>query len=56
MREFDHQLLRLKQALGMVEDQAVAAALGISLISWDVEQLERAGPVVRMFRPDEMAG
>ena len=35
---------------------AVAVALGISLISWDVEQLERAGPVVRTFRPDEMAG
>lgn len=30
MREFDHQLLRLKQALGAAEDQAVAAALGLS--------------------------
>lgn len=30
MREFDHQLLRLKQALGVVEDQAVAAVLGMS--------------------------
>ena len=30
MRAFDQQLLRLKQALGLVEDQAVAAALGMS--------------------------
>lgn len=30
MREFDHQLLRLKQALRVTEDQAVAAALGMS--------------------------
>lgn len=35
---------------------AVAVALDISLISWDNEQLERAGPVVRTLRPDEMAG
>ena len=30
MREFDHQLLRLKQTLGETEDQAIAAALGMS--------------------------
>lgn len=30
MREFDQQLLRLKQALGVTEDQAVATALGMT--------------------------
>ncbi|PZP64197.1 MAG: hypothetical protein DI597_00860 [Pseudoxanthomonas spadix] len=30
MRLFDEQLLRLKQVLGLVEDQAVASALGMS--------------------------
>lgn len=30
MRLFDEQLLRLKQALGLAEDQAVASALGLS--------------------------
>lgn len=30
MREFDQQLLRLKQALGVTEDQGVAEALGLS--------------------------
>lgn len=30
MREFDHQLLRLKQALRLTEDQDVASALGMT--------------------------
>ncbi len=48
MRAFDRQLLRLKQALGLVEDQAVAAALGMSKAAFADRKRRDAFPVDKL--------
>ena len=48
MREFDHQLLRLKQTLGETEDQAIAAALGMSKAAFADRKKRDAFPVDKL--------
>ena len=48
MREFDQQLLRLKQALGLVEDQAIAEALGLSKAAFADRKRRNAFPVDKL--------
>jgi predicted nucleic acid-binding protein len=35
---------------------ALARELGLPLVTWDVEQLQRAGPVVESYNPSELLG
>lgn len=44
MRDFDHQLLRLKQALGVAEDQDVANALGMNKAAFSARKVRGAFP------------
>lgn len=44
MREFDQQLLRLKEALGMTSDQEVAAALGLTKAAFSDRKKRGAFP------------
>lgn len=48
MRQFDQQLLRLKQRLGMAEDQAVANALGMSKAAFADRKRRGAFPVDKL--------
>lgn len=48
MRAFDQQLLRLKQALGVTEDQAVAAALGLSKAAFADRKKRGAFPIDKL--------
>lgn len=57
MREFDHQLLRLKAALGVTSDQAVAAALGMTKAAFSDRKKRGAFPEDKLralvtLRPD----
>lgn len=45
MREFDLQLLRLKQALRITEDQDVAEALGMTKAAFSARKVRQAFPV-----------
>lgn len=48
MRVFDQQLLRLKQVLGLTEDQAVAATLGMSKAAFADRKRRDAFPVDKL--------
>lgn len=48
MRDFDHQLLRLKQALQVTEDQAVAAALGMAKAAFAERKRRNAFPADKL--------
>lgn len=49
MREFDAQLLRLKQALGVTEDQDVATALALTKAAFSDRKRRGAFPEDKLF-------
>lgn len=49
MREFDLQLLRLKQAIGVTEDQDAAAALGMTKAAFSERKRRGAFPAEKLF-------